>query len=383
MEEKRDAHYEQLNSVMGKYSFGRHILPVALVTSPEEQYRARVAKQENVDSLEKSMVQFGTLNEHVEVVLFLGPNKPLPPKLGFKPPATVEDMKSRGFEGYFTIVGDHTQRAMNQLHAKFSKNPQWANVEARLFVCPRSEEVYAVLKSWGILDNIKGEKRVTVSFHDKVTALHADFESLKQHEGEAGHKERTAAVKEARRMDFGKISTGQMMQLWSIAARSGKVWELLLKIIAGDVVAPEERANTSRKSGKRGVKVVNSAANFVNIGGLDDDVLEELLHEIVIGHASLLRLNEKCALVKARMKVQTAILTDARINQDDWAEAKGSFPISCDDQFVERWAVSLVREGLKARAALPAVFYSELDRRVLTDKSTEASRAAAVVLFFH
>ena len=172
MEEKRDAHYEQLNSVMGKYSFGRHVLPVALVTSPEEKYRARVAKQENVDSLEKSMVQFGTLNEHVEVVLFLGPSKPLPPKLGFKPPATIEEMKARGFEGYFTIVGDHTQRAMNQLHAKFSKNPQWANVEARSFVCPRSEEVYAVLKSWGILDNIKGGKRVTVSFRGQGSAAH-------------------------------------------------------------------------------------------------------------------------------------------------------------------------------------------------------------------
>ena len=47
-----------------------------------------------------------------------------------------------------------TQRAMNQLHAKFAKNPQWANVEARLFVCPRTEEVDAVLKSWGILDNM-------------------------------------------------------------------------------------------------------------------------------------------------------------------------------------------------------------------------------------
>ena len=48
VEEKRDAHYEQLNTVMGKYSFSWHILPVALVTSPEEQYRARVAKQVNV-----------------------------------------------------------------------------------------------------------------------------------------------------------------------------------------------------------------------------------------------------------------------------------------------------------------------------------------------
>jgi len=266
VEGKREAHYDELNSVMAKYNFGRHVLPVGLVCSPEERYRARVAKQDNVDSLERSLLQFGTLNDHVEVVMFLGPNKPLPAKLGFKPPASLEEMKARGAEGFFTIVGDHTQRAMNQLRLKFTKNPKWATVQAKVFVCPRTPEVYAALKSWGILDNIKGEKRVSVSFHDKVTALHEDYVSLKLHEGEAGHKERTAAIKEARRMDFGGISGGQVMQLWSIAAREGPVWDLLLKIISGDVVAPEpERASTSRKSVKRGVKAVNSAANFVNI----------------------------------------------------------------------------------------------------------------------
>ena len=119
---------------MGKYSYGRHVLPVALVT--EEKYRARVARQENVDSLEKSMMQFGTLNEHVEVVLFMSANKPLPPKLGFKPPASLDEMEARGFEGYFTIVGDHTQRAMNQLHANFAKNPQWANVRGEVVCLP-------------------------------------------------------------------------------------------------------------------------------------------------------------------------------------------------------------------------------------------------------
>ena len=232
------------------------------------------------------------------------------------------------------------------------------------------------------MDNIKGEKRVSVSFHDKVTALHEDYASLKQHEGEAGHKERTASIKEARRMDFGGISAGQMMQLWSIAAREGPVWDLLLKIISGDVVAPEpQRANTSRKTVKRGVKAVNSAANFVNIGGIEDDVLVSLLNEIVIGHASLQRLNEKCALVKARMKVQTAILSDNIIDESDWTAARTTFPIACDDQFVERWAVSLVREGLKARAALPDLFFSELDRRIATDKSSSASRATSVVSF--
>ena len=32
-----------------------------------------------------------------------------------------------------------------------------------------------------------------------------------------------------------------MMPLWSIAAREGKVWELLQKIISGDVVQPDAR----------------------------------------------------------------------------------------------------------------------------------------------
>ena len=182
-------------------------------------------------------------------------------------------------------------------------------------------------------------------------------------------------------MDFGAISTGQMMQLWSIAAREGPVWNLLLKIIVGDVVAPQAlKANTSRKTAKRGVvKAVNSAANFVNIGGIDDDILVSLLNEVVVGHASLQRLNEKCALVKARMKVQTAILQDRAIDADDWAVAKASFPVACDEHFVERWACSLAREGVKARAALPDLFFVEVDRRISADKSSAASRGHAAV----
>ncbi|MBZ5782148.1 hypothetical protein, partial [Klebsiella aerogenes] len=89
------------------------------------------------------------------------------------------------------------------------------------------------LKSWGILDSIKGERRVTVSFQDKVFALHEDYLSLAKHANSPGHKERVAALKEQRRQDFGGVSSGQMMQLWSIAAREGKVWELLQKIISG------------------------------------------------------------------------------------------------------------------------------------------------------
>ena len=108
---------------MEKFNYGWHTIPVTLIQQPEERYHAREAQQANVDALARSLLQLGSLNEHVEVVMFVGVGKPLPPKVGFKPPVSVDALKNRSAEGYFTVVGDHTQRAMNQLHANFSKNP--------------------------------------------------------------------------------------------------------------------------------------------------------------------------------------------------------------------------------------------------------------------
>ena len=386
-DQQREGKYDDLNAAMAKCCYGRHELLVPLIQSPEEKYRARVARQDNVDALEKSLLQFGTINEHVEVVLFVGPNRPLPAKVGFKPPVTVDEMKARGLEGFFTVVGDHSQRAMNQLHRKFKNNPKWAKLSAVVYVCQRNKDSYDALKSWGILDNIKGEKRVTVSFLDKIAALHEDYLALAEHEGEQGHKERTALMKEQRRQDFGGISTGQMLQLWSLAARKGRVWELLHKIVAGDMVHIQDRSSGSsskaRKTRKGGAKEVKSAANFTNIGGIDDSILEEMLQAIVVGHASLQRLNEQCGLVKARMRLQTAVLQDSNVEEEDWEAAKVKFPLSTHEDFVERWACSLVRQGFKARDSLPELFFSELDRRIQSDKSSAAARGHAAAAQVH
>ena len=54
--------------------------------------------------------------------------------------------------------------------------------------------------------------------------------------------------------------------------------------------------------------------------------------------------------------------------------------MACDEEFVSRWTVALVREGVGARQDLPALFYEELDRRVTVDvKAVDASRAAQAV----
>jgi hypothetical protein len=238
----------------------------------------------NVDALEQSLLTFGTLNDRVEVVLFLAPNRALPSKVGFKAPQTSDDLKQRGFDGYFTVVGDHTQRAMKQLHSRFKNNPKWATLNATVYVCQRTPDVYSSLKSWGLLDNIKGEARVAVSFADKISSLHDDYVMLSLHEATPGHKERTASLKLRRAKDFGDVSTGQIGQLWSLAARTGKVWDHLWAIISGRVTPPAQSKlkPTSKGHKQRAprLKVVKSAAMFTNIGGVDDQTLAVILGQV-------------------------------------------------------------------------------------------------------
>ena len=374
-----DPHYDKLNATIDQFSFGRHALPVSLLQSPEDKYRARVAKQENVDALEQSLLTFGTLNDRVEVVLFLAPNRALPSKVGFKAPQTSDDLKQRGFDGYFTVVGDHTQRAMKQLHSRFKNNPKWATLNATVYVCQRTPDVYSSLKSWGLLDNIKGEARVAVSFADKISSLHDDYVMLSLHEATPGHKERTASLKLRRAKDFGDVSTGQIGQLWSLAARTGKVWDHLWAIISGRVTPPAQSKlkPTSKGHKQRAprLKVVKSAAMFTNIGGVDDQTLEELLHEVVVGHSSAQKLNEKCALFKARVRVQTAVMSDPNISKfDDWNEASKKFPLCCGDLFVSGWTQALVREQVGARQDLPQLFFEELERLVKMDLAGAAGK---------
>ena len=85
---------------------------------------------------------------------------------------STAEMKTRGFDGFYTIVGDDAQRAMNQLHSMLNRNPTWASLTATVFVCQRTLEVYAALKTSGILANIRWGKSVTLSFQDKISALH-------------------------------------------------------------------------------------------------------------------------------------------------------------------------------------------------------------------
>jgi hypothetical protein len=194
--------------------------------------------------------------------------------------AIGEELKARGLEGYYTICGDHTQRAMNQLHRRFGKNPKWKNLSCTVYVFLRGNENYSAQ----FLSTTRSPRCMKTM-------------SLAEFEGQPGHKERTTQLKQQRCKDFGDVSPGQLGQLWSLAARTGPVWELILRIIMGDVVPPALMKGSNRRAGGRArLKPVKSAANSTNIGGLEDSVLVPLLEAVVNGHSTLQKLSEQvCA----------------------------------------------------------------------------------------
>ena len=115
------------------------------------------------------------------------------------------------------------------------------------------------------------------------------------------------------------------------------------------------------------------------------DVLHDidipLLTDVVNGHSSLQRLNDCCSLIKSRRKVQTAVLQNGSVNLDDWEAALLKFPLACNELFIERWALALVREGVRVKASVPDTFFTELERRISSDLFTAVARSTCLVFF--
>ena len=155
VERTPDGSCGEVNAIKAEFSFGLHVLPVSLLASAEEKYRACAAKQENVDTAVARLLHFGTVNEHAEVVLFVGANQPLPDKSGFKSPLSTAEMKARGFDGFYTIAGDDTQRPMNRLHSMFNRT--WASLTA-IVLCDKGRLKFKRhLRAWEFWPTSGGE----------------------------------------------------------------------------------------------------------------------------------------------------------------------------------------------------------------------------------
>jgi hypothetical protein len=376
---KRDEHFKSLNTWIKAHSYGQASIPLDYLFSPEAKFRARTANLDDVKKLRVSLSTFHSVHNQGRVVFFIPPEMELPDKRGFSPlrfarllEAGDDGALALARDGGFVIIGDHTQLALKDLRLDFPKNDLWKRMPCEVMFCRREEAAYKNLKSWGILDNVKGQRRAFLSFEAKMLSLRQDFVGLHESGDDPSSQEfrNYVVTLETNRMAEYDMSSNSFGQLWGLVSKSEQVWDLLQKIFTGDVANAKD------------FKKPRSASNFVHMGNIPDEDLLPMLQPVVSGSKTLKEFTDSCKLWKAVARVQTAILT--HINDGtDWEAVQERYPSACSDAFVLIWAKCVLSQSIKLKTPLPADFYAMLRKKCDADqqraRAVEAHASVSVV----
>ena len=339
--------------------YGRINLPSRLSKSPETRIAARAAQKEALDRLEISVTTTMSVHDGSVWVVFIPDDQPLPPKRGFNFPTWLASQDEEKIDGFYAIIGDHTQIVVKKLHGDFPKNVLWQFIPGKLLLCRRTPANYALLKSWGVADNQKGETRAMTTFMDKLFNIHRDIVEVQGRlaDSKIDKKQSKAELKrlrEHRGLEYG-LNTNSMGQLWGIAQRSGDVWTALEAIVSGKVRGFGPK--------KRFIPPV-SAAPFTTMGGIPDVDLAVLLGLVVDGTRILKEFSESCRRYKATARVQKEILAHEDVDVETWPEAQEKFVTACDAQFVSSWVQVILTSNIKLKSPLPGSFSRILQAKI-------------------
>ena len=239
MAEKISEHFDSLNKAIAAMNFGRHTFPVDLLQSPEQRFAARVASQEALNRLARSVYSTMSVHDNSVFVFFVDHVDNIPSKRGFNFSRWLSEQDQANLDGFYAIIGDHTQIVVKGLHADFPSNQLWKTIRGQLLICTRTEDNYGILKSWGVADNQKGEARAVTTFRDKLLSIHNDIVVMARRlaSGQLTKKAAKASLQQLkanRGLEY-NLNANSMGQLWGIAQRTGAVWDALEKIIEGKV----------------------------------------------------------------------------------------------------------------------------------------------------
>ena len=368
--EKISEHFASLNKAIAAMNFGRHDFPVALLASPEQRYAARAASQEALTKLARSVCSTMSVHDNSVFVFFADHVDDIPSKRGFNFRRWLSAQDTSNLDGFFAIIGDHTQLVVKSLHEDFPNNQLWRTIRGQLLICTRTEDNYDILKSWGVADNQKGEARAVTTFRDKLLSIHNDIVAMSSRVDSGQLTKKMAKtnlqqLKANRGLEY-NLNANSMGQLWGIAQRTGAVWDALKKITEGKV----HHANPK----KRFIPPI-SAAPFTQMGGIPDRDLVVLLGNVVNGTYTLKMIAESCKRWKATARVQKEILAHQDIKMTDWLEAQKKFQTACDPHFVASWVQVILTAKILARSPMPGDFHRSLSRKVNFDLNRAENQA--------
>ena len=352
-------HFLTLNKGIAKMDYGRINLPSRLSQSPETRIAARAAQKEALDRLEASMTTTMSVHDGSVWVVFIPEEQPMPIKRGFDFHTWLSAQDEKKIDGFYAIIGDHTQIVVKKLNVDFPRNTLWQFIPGRLLLCRRSAPNYAMLKSWGVADNLKGETRAVTTFMDKLFSIHRDIVEVNSRLAESQLDKKQAKaqlkqLKEHRGLEYG-LNTNSMGQLWGIAQRTGAVWTALEAIVSGNVVG---------YGPKKKFTPPVSAAPFTSMGGIPDADLAVLLGLVVDGSRTLKEFAESCKRYKATARVQKEIMAHDDVDVETWLEAQAKFVTACDAQFVSTWVQVILTNNIKQKTPLPGSFSRLLQAKI-------------------
>ena len=363
IEETPDEHFTDLNTWVERHLHHNVTINTADAKSPEAEYRVRVADEDDINRLVSSFTTTQTVHRNSIFVVFWPDDDDLPSKTwDLKIGSPMYDACAKN--GFYFIGGDHTQLALKRVAAKWANNPNWKTITGGLLICRRTPVNIQRLKSWGILDNVKGQARTAISFASKILALHEDYDTVVREAGGINTKTCKAAmvsIKASRCKDY-NMTTNSFGQLWTLASRTGSIWKCLKKIIQGNV------ANA------KAFKKPKSAATFTNMGGIPDSDLRIMLEQVVCGAYTMTQFSTQCKIYKARARVQVAILSNDSINLDSWTVAQEKFPKTCAPGIVDLWAQYIMKNSLKQKQAMPPRFSQMIERLITMDEALNRSQ---------
>ena len=360
-------HFVTLNAWIKKHEFGKFMIPTQHCHSPQSTFRARVALPADVAKLEASFMKFTSVHDQSVCVVFWPPESKLPQRRNFNLNNQVMNIcNSQG--GFFFVVGDHTQLAVHRLNRKYPKNKLWSAIPAIVLLCHRTVENEQRLKSWGILDNVKGQKRTFVSFASKLFSLHEDYVNLLA-VLDPDDKTWTPSLMTLKknRMEEYDLNSNSFGQVWGLATKTGAVWDCLEKIVKGEVTVLQ---------GSKAFKTPRSASNFTQMGNIPDVDLAVLLQQVVDGEKSLTEFTLSCRFYKASARVQSEILCHSKISGSSWVESQADWTHACSSSFVQMWADHIVTTKLGARKPLPSRFFEMLESRIVMDETIQDAVSA-------
>ena len=360
----KDEHFQALNAFINEHKYGVHTISILDAKEPQPAYRARVAEPRDVEELADSFMAFQSVHSASMFVVFWPQTEHLPRRdvpFNLHDPASLAKCRKGGF---FFIIGDHTQRALKQLTRRFPKNPLFQTVTGQLLIVHRNTQTIRRLKSWGIIDNIKGQRRTALSFSAKIHSIHEDHEqlSLIGNSSPSDLRDALAEVKRQRCKDY-QIPLGSFGQLWSIASRDGEIWKCISQMLRGDI----QRKN---------FKAPRSASNFTSMGAIDDEDLLVLLRDVTEGNGNMKTFAKACQVYKARVRVQTEILNFLQL--EDWEAAQDEFPKACSVDNVDVWADFIVNNKWKKKSPMPSNFFKTLSNKADLDRQIKEAKDASV-----